>query len=1249
MFNKKLQKFSIRKLTVGAASVLIGISFVSMRDNNTVHAADMPVATTAQTSQDKLSAANDQASLKNETNQSASLQQDVNVKQKEAAEALANAQKAQDQTDQAKKAWDEAQSKAQGKDQAEKEVANRQTEVDQTKNALEQATEQNKQIKADETKKKEEISNQNKEISKNQDNLIDAEKDQTVAQNKLNDAQINVKQKDDSLKDINDKLNDAQDELNKSNNNLSKIQAEKQDADQQLTNDQSALENAKLNVKNEKNNVANAQNNLMTRTSEKNQADNTVNSAQSDLDSANSVLDQAQKDAQPYTDQLKTLNDQLNYLNEMTKDKIDLVDSEEYKKAMIKWLNATEDQQNNNEVFPANTTDPNTRELVDYLEKAHKANTHYKETDPETGIVSEYFGGFNSSNYDSRKINISDTDQATNLTDDDVIELSLFAQDLINQVRHQLNPEASDVKVTKGSIEFTKEIANQYIKDINDGAYPYNNADPHWHDCRGINSVAQKNHMEAGVTELDPVTGLPKVDRQPYEDSGYGRERSITMNELKDKMYNFIMECIVPNEGTNGYTSATTGKKVDYELGHARGLIGLDSFNLSRNNLIEVLNDINSHDYISWTRARGSLDEVTIPINQEKENIQNLLNDLNNNKFNKNAFDDPYIGTIATKDFDKGEDILHVISVYKSQLPKNTNFDFTEIPSYQEQITSIRNKIDDVTNQAQPLLDALKNAKDVVNEKQNALDDANSSLSTATAAYNQATKDLKDANDVLSTAQNKVRDLQTRIESDNTAVENENSQLEVATQNVDKQQEELRDAKRKQSVAEVALKTANDNLYKAQNNMTKANQNVEDITSSLKENNTKLRQLKNELDNLVAKEALLPVAQQKANQAQNDLKNAQAKLDQIQTAIQDAQSKQETYKKSKEISDRLTAISKQAQTDLEKAKMLASANHAYEAAKNSATEYVNNSADYKTYAGVEGVKNAKASLDKAISTGDKASTVAGYTEATQAVNTAKGALENAVAQAKKDADTGNSDSSNTDNPTDSNGNSSSTDVSSEEEPMTGVAHIKDTVTLVNGKGELSDQTIEANSDYKVFAKKTINGKVYYRLGTDNQWVVADAVAYITPDIVTDSDNAETPFAAIGYIPVLKNHPTWKIALVDGKGNYTGQYLAPNTNWKVFAKKIINGQTYYRLGTDQQWISAAFLQIKTTGTVKTNPVKNHPTWKIALLNQNGEYTGEFVKPNTSWKVWDVQFINGRMMARIGNQAQWIPMEFTSWVK
>lgn len=39
MFNKeRLQRFSIRKLTIGAASVLIGVSFMTEMNNNKVYA-----------------------------------------------------------------------------------------------------------------------------------------------------------------------------------------------------------------------------------------------------------------------------------------------------------------------------------------------------------------------------------------------------------------------------------------------------------------------------------------------------------------------------------------------------------------------------------------------------------------------------------------------------------------------------------------------------------------------------------------------------------------------------------------------------------------------------------------------------------------------------------------------------------------------------------------------------------------------------------------------------------------------------------------------------------------------------------------------------------------------------------------------------------------------------------------------------------------------------------------------------------
>jgi hypothetical protein len=64
----------------------------------------------------------------------------------------------------------------------------------------------------------------------------------------------------------------------------------------------------------------------------------------------------------------------------------------------------------------------------------------------------------------------------------------------------------------------------------------------------------------------------------------------------------------------------------------------------------------------------------------------------------------------------------------------------------------------------------------------------------------------------------------------------------------------------------------------------------------------------------------------------------------------------------------------------------------------------------------------------------------------------------------------------------------------------------------------------------------------------------------------------------GFVARLAKHPTWKIALFNSQGKVTG-YLRTNSNWKVFASKKINGRLMYRLGNDNQWIPAEYIQVR----------------------------------------------------------------------
>lgn len=63
-----------------------------------------------------------------------------------------------------------------------------------------------------------------------------------------------------------------------------------------------------------------------------------------------------------------------------------------------------------------------------------------------------------------------------------------------------------------------------------------------------------------------------------------------------------------------------------------------------------------------------------------------------------------------------------------------------------------------------------------------------------------------------------------------------------------------------------------------------------------------------------------------------------------------------------------------------------------------------------------------------------------------------------------------------------------------------------------------------------------------------------------------------------YAPIINGNPSWAISLRDGKGHATGKYIQTNTRWKVCGIKQINGHTYYKLGTDKQWVPAKWLKV-----------------------------------------------------------------------
>lgn len=117
--------------------------------------------------------------------------------------------------------------------------------------------------------------------------------------------------------------------------------------------------------------------------------------------------------------------------------------------------------------------------------------------------------------------------------------------------------------------------------------------------------------------------------------------------------------------------------------------------------------------------------------------------------------------------------------------------------------------------------------------------------------------------------------------------------------------------------------------------------------------------------------------------------------------------------------------------------------------------------------------------------------------------------------------------------------------------------------------ETNKQYLKHGTNWKINAKKMINGELFYRLGNDNQWVQAKYIIL---------GSKEKPMSAVIKIQYKKNYGVL-LKNQFGKVPAVKKYLKHGTNWKVFAKKTINGHEYYRLGNNNQWIETKYAKIK----------------------------------------------------------------------
>ena len=123
------------------------------------------------------------------------------------------------------------------------------------------------------------------------------------------------------------------------------------------------------------------------------------------------------------------------------------------------------------------------------------------------------------------------------------------------------------------------------------------------------------------------------------------------------------------------------------------------------------------------------------------------------------------------------------------------------------------------------------------------------------------------------------------------------------------------------------------------------------------------------------------------------------------------------------------------------------------------------------------------------------------------------------------------------------------------------------VAMMDANGKYTGKFLKQGLNWKVFAKKAINSRVCYRLGTQEQWVPAEFLVFLSTDYVAESvDNAEQYFSAYASEPEVLPAPAVDV-LAEAKKVAHEEFTKAGITGKIFhdaidAAKTVEGLQAY---------------------------------------------------------------------------------------
>ena len=361
---------------------------------------------------------------------------------------------AKDKLDKSTQAVEDAQAKKSQaqteKDQAQTEVGNAQSEVDNAQQAKDKATPEN-------------IEKQNQEVTGAEKGKTDAENQEKNAEKDLNKAKEVVADQEHvvhkSEKKVAYALNEVKDAQNDVDNaqaildgtGQAKVVEEKENAEAfqkqaqaQLTNAEEVLEQAKSDDKNLADAISSVQNELT-------KASKVVVSTESKLTDATNKADQTQTALEKAQDTFTVAEASYKSINTFQV-------TDEYVNALKSYVNNPHDILN---------------ERDKWKEHREKVESILKSVNQENLNLNKF-----KENANDKAISVD----VNNLTTEQMTELSLFASDLLNQIRERFGTPKTIV--TKGMLQVADEVTDGYVAD--DWGFGKG------HDNKAVNNVARK-------------------------------------------------------------------------------------------------------------------------------------------------------------------------------------------------------------------------------------------------------------------------------------------------------------------------------------------------------------------------------------------------------------------------------------------------------------------------------------------------------------------------------------------------------------------------------------------------------------------------------------------------------------------------------------------------------------------------------------------------------------------------------------